>query len=155
MEQNENLYPSEGVHGKGTVYVIVFTWLDVSVGLQEKKQPTRANSQGWLQYSCVLASLPVAVSVYWIQCHSMGGILLWASLALDWFFGSLPYGCVFYVSWSNFGGGVKFAEKREWNGFLLANVIEQYSVALEALSWLKQLHRTQALWGYGKALVSS
>lgn len=96
VEQNENLYPSEGVHGKGTVYAIVFTWLDVSVGLQEKKQPTRANSQGWLQYSCVLASLPVAVPVYWIQCHSMGGhftvslpcsrLIFWLSPLCVWVF---------------------------------------------------------------------
>lgn len=161
MEQNENLYRSKGVHGKGAVYVIVFTWLDVSVGLQEKKQPTRANSQGWLQYSCVLASLPVAVSVYWIQCHSMGGILLWASLAPDWFFFGFPrYGCGFLVCflcvleqlwwWCQICW-----KKRAWNGFLLANGIKQYSAALEALSWLKQLHRTQALWGCGKALISS
>lgn len=157
MEQNEELYRSEGVHGKGAVYVIVFTWLDVSVGLQEKKQPTRANSQGWLQYSCALASLPVAVSVYWILCHSMGGILLWALLAPDWFFGSLHSGCGFLVCflcvleqlwwWCQICW-----KKRAWNDFLLADVIKQYSAAL---SWLKQLHRTQVLWGNGEALVSS
>lgn len=64
-------------------------------GAAGKKKATRANSRGRLQYCCVLASLPVANLVYWNQCHSMGGILLWASwtegyvLALDkLFFGS-------------------------------------------------------------------
>lgn len=96
MEQNENLYRSGGVHGKGTVYVIVFTWW-CKCGAAGKETTYQSNSQGWLQYSWALASLPVAPSVYWIQCHSMGGILLWASRALGWFFGSPHHGCGFLV----------------------------------------------------------
>lgn len=160
VQQNESLYRSGGVHGKGAVYVIVFTWLDVSVGLQEKKQPTRANSQGWLQYSCVLASLPVALSVYWIQYHSMGGILLWASLALDRFFflALSPMGVGFWcgVFFMCLGATLvvvsNLLKKGAWNGFLLANVIKKYSAALEALSWLKQSHRTPNFVGIWNSL---